>query len=454
MTARSAAAKVLKGASAARTFASTSAARLPPKPNSAAARFAKAKQQAKGEEDGASAGGSGNVLAEVTLPKPDLSSLQVMHPEGLNKAAVGEVKAFPGPALDAFKALSIPGSLQRELAFTPRPATVVREATLKVTQVLDTGKKGSSSAARYVLTGGAGSGKSTLLLQAVSYAQSTDWIVLYLPSAAPLVNSSTPHIYSSARALFDQPALSSSLLSKFSSANSKAFKALKTAKEWTFGDKKVAQGKSLEDLAKAAGGDEKLVTSVFEAVMEELSVQKQRPVLLAIDDAQPLFTTSHYVDPSYHAVETFSLAVPRLLLEFVSGQRSFAQGSVLFSPCSLSKDSSPAMTDFLASSSASATSSPASSSSLATATAALASPYDHKSASSYETYKAVLDSGVKKLEVPERLSRQEAVGIVRLLKGWRGTREAIDDKMFLQRLVASDGNAREFARSLVKTPAL
>ncbi|GAA5843895.1 hypothetical protein JCM11251_003546, partial [Rhodosporidiobolus azoricus] len=171
-----------------------------------------------------------------------------------------------------------------------------------------------------------------------------------------------------------------------------------------------------------------------------------RPVLLAIDDAQPLFATSHYVDPSYHSVETFSLAIPRLLLEFVSGQRSFAQGSVLLSPCALSENASPAMTDFLSSS---ATSSAASSSA-----APLASPYDRKSASSYETYKAILDSGVQKLAVPERLSRQEAVGIVRLLKGWRGTREAIDDKMFLQRLVMTDGNPREFARSLVKTPAL
>ncbi|GAA6043798.1 hypothetical protein JCM8097_007715 [Rhodosporidiobolus ruineniae] len=438
---------MLKAVPRARTFASTSAARYPPKPNSKAALFAKNKKQAASEEDGASSGGSGNVLAEVTLPKPDLSELPTLHPESLNAKAVGEVKAFPAPALNAFKTLSIPGPIQREYSFTPRPASVVREATLKVTATLEKGKKGESKASRFVLVGGSGSGKTTLLLQAVSYAQSTDWVVLYLPSAAPLVNSSTPHLYSSSRALFDQPTLSASLLTNFASANAQAFKALKTAKEWTFGDKKVAKGKSLDELAKAAGGDEKLVTSVFEAVMEELAAQKDRPVLLAIDDAQPLFTTSAYVDPSYHAVETFSLAVPRLLLEFISGQRTFATGAVVLAPDSLSARASPAMTDFLASSPSPTSFSPA-------AASPLSSPYDRATASAYETYSAVLASGVQKLEIPERLSRKEAVGIVRLLKGWRGTRDAVDDQVFLERLVATDGNPREFSRTLRKTLAV
>lgn len=196
--------------------------------------------------------------------------------------------------------------------------------------------------------GDKGVGKSSLLLQAASFAQSNKWIVLYIPSAAPLVNSSTPHNYSSTRALFEQPLLASSLLSKFTAANKAAFKAVKTQKEWTFGDKKVAAGKSLEELAKAAGGDEKLSTAVFEAVFAELEGQKKCvahsassalplltrrirsfPVLLAIDDAQSLFATSKYIDPTYQALETFSLVIPRMLLELVSGQRSFVSSSLL-----------------------------------------------------------------------------------------------------------------------------
>ncbi|GAA5983046.1 hypothetical protein JCM11641_004705 [Rhodosporidiobolus odoratus] len=451
MSVRTSTASMLKTVSSARTFASTSAARLPPKPNSAAM-FARNKKQAQSEEDGASSGGAGNVLAEVTLPRPDLKELEEMHPESLTKKAVGQVKAFPGAAMEALKTLSLPGSIQRELAFTTRPATVVRNATLKMTQTLDAGKKGESRQSRYVLAGGSGSGKSTLMLQTVSYAQSTKWIVLYLPSAAPLVNSSTPHLYSSTRALFEQPALASSLLQKWSSANKSAFKALQTSKEWTFGEKKVAEGKSLEELVKA-GGDEKTVTSVFEAVMEELSAQNSRPVLLAVDSAQPLFSTSSYIDPTYTAIESFSLVIPRLLLDYISGARSFSTGAVLLSPDSLSANKSDALNDFLASSS-----SPASDASSPTSSVsrrkALESAYDRSRSSSYAAYSEVLESGVKTIEVPERLSREEAVGVVRLIKGWRGTRDAVDDKMFLERLVSTDGNPREFARVLSKSLAV
>ncbi|GAA5914127.1 hypothetical protein JCM5296_004717 [Sporobolomyces johnsonii] len=441
MSVRPSASAALKSIPSARSFASTSTARLPPKPKlgSKAALWARNKKNTADGDDAASTGsGAGNALSEVTLPPPDLSGLKVMHPESLTKAAVGDVRAFPAPALDIFKVLSVPTSIKNEHAFTPKPATVVRNVTLEVTSVLDAGRKASSKESRHVLDGGVGTGKSTLLLQAVSYAASTDWVVLYLPSATPLVNSSTPHLYSSARNLFDQPVLSASLLTKFSTANKAAFKALKTSQEWAFGERKVAKGKSLEELCKAAGGDEKLVTSVFEAVIEELSAQKERPVLLAIDDAQSLFATSAYVDPTYQAIETFSLIVPRMLLGFVSGQRTFATGSVLLCASSVSPHPSPAMTDFLSPPSPSA----------------LPSAYDRARLASYPTYAAILASGVRKLAVPARLDRTEAVGIVKLLQGWRGVREQVSDRAFVERLVATDGNPREFAKALGKTLAV
>ncbi|KPV75291.1 uncharacterized protein RHOBADRAFT_43782 [Rhodotorula graminis WP1] len=419
-TRSSCATKMLKAVPSARSFASTSQACLPPKLSSKASLYAKNKKNNSADEDGAGSGaGVGNVLSEVTLPRPDLSGLKAMHPEDLAKDTVGQVRAFPGPALEAFKALSMPTSIKREHAFTSKPATVVRDATLKMARTLDEGKKVASREARYFLTGDKGTGKSSLLLQAVSYAQSTDWIVLYLPSALPLVNSSTPHTYSQQRALFEQPALASALLSKFAAANKAAFKQLQTTKEHAFGDsKKVAQGKTLEDLAKAAGGDDKLTTAVFEAVMEELAAQNQRPVLLAIDDAQPLFATSKY-----------------------------ANGTILLSASSLAVSSSPALDAFLTSTA----STPSSSSS--SRARPLPSAYDTARASSFDTYSAVL-SGLERFELPPRLSRKEAVGIVELLRGWRGTREFVDDKSFLEKLVAADGNPREFARVMTKTAAL
>ncbi|GAA5843402.1 hypothetical protein JCM5353_001188 [Sporobolomyces roseus] len=441
MSAR-ASSSAVRSVSSTRSFSSSSATRFPPKPlSSKAALYAKNKKQAAQGDEAASGSGAGNILSEVTVPPPDLSGLKVMHPESLTSAAVGQVKAYPNPTLDAFKTLSIPSSLQKEQSFSPKPATVIRGATIEIKKLLDESRNSSSKDSRRVLHGGAGTGKSTLMLQAISYAQSSGFVVFYLPSATPLVNSSTPHIYSQPRALFDQPVLSSSLLSKLSTVNKAAFKELKTSKEHVFGEKKLAAGKSLEELCKAAGGDEKLVTSVFEALIEELSTQKSRPVLLAIDDCQSLFATSSYVDPSYNAIETYSLVVPRMLLEFVSGKREFASGSVLLSPSSLSSSQSPASTSFLSSSSN-------------------LSPYDTSRVSSYSTY-ASLVSSLEKFDVPARLNQKEAVGIVDLLKGFRGVRveggaksaRGLGDQEFLERLVGSDGNPREFVRQLRKSVA-
>lgn len=95
--------------------------------------------------------------------------------------------------------------------FSKRPATVVRQATLKVKKLLDDSKAGSSKQSRHILRelwvlfsppfpkrfeaddrefdfrsdGGAGTGKSTLMLQAVSYAQASGYVVFYLPSGEP-----------------------------------------------------------------------------------------------------------------------------------------------------------------------------------------------------------------------------------------------------------------------------
>lgn len=142
--------------------------------------------------------------------------------------------------------------------------------------------------------GEAGSGKSMLLMQTMACAQATGWVVLYLPSgglfpssfsgarsltvcatspATPLVNSSTPHVYSSTQALFDQPALSARLLSRFVAANKGALKKIKTSRAWSFGDKEVKQGTGLDELA-TKNVEDKTATSILGALFEELSKQQ------------------------------------------------------------------------------------------------------------------------------------------------------------------------------------
>ncbi|GAA5876703.1 hypothetical protein JCM3774_005920 [Rhodotorula dairenensis] len=403
--------------------------------------FASRKKVAAGNDDNA-ASGSGNALAEVTLARPDLRDLPVLHPESVTKSAIGKPKAYPEDTLQALKTLSLPTSLQKLHALTSKPASVVREATVDLARTLDQARTDSSGSSRFILAGPEGSGKTTLLVQAASYAHSNGWVVLYLPSATASVDSSSPFTYSSERALFEQPNLAADLLQRFSSANKAAFKSLKTSRVHVFGEKEIASGKSLDELAKAGTGDEKITTAVFEAVMEELSEQKHRPVLLAIDHAQSLFSITSYTDPSYERLHPYHLVVPRMLLDFAAGQRNFSQGAVVLAPSSRYLASSPALSDFLRSNEPERHPDP------------LASVYDRAGVPEYSTYAAILNSGLKPFPVPHRLSRKEAVGIVDLVRSWRGAREAVDDTSFLERLVATDGNPRLFMRALSKNIAV
>jgi hypothetical protein len=68
--------------------------------------------------------------------------------------------------------------------------------------------------------------------------------------------------------------LASQLLARFSGANNAAFKALKTSQLREFGDRKVAAGTSLDDLANKSV-DVRTSSAVLEAVFDELAQQTQ-----------------------------------------------------------------------------------------------------------------------------------------------------------------------------------
>lgn len=53
----------------------------------------------------------------------------------------------------------------------------------------------------------------------------------------------------------------------------------------------------------------------------------------------------------------------------------------------------------------------------------LPSVYDRAGVAEYSTYAQVLSSGIETFPLPARLSRKEAIGVVDLVKGWRGMRE-------------------------------
>jgi small subunit ribosomal protein S29 len=59
------------------------------------------------------------------------------------------------------------------------------------------------------------------------------------------------------------------------------------------------------------------------------SCPRRSPVLLAIDEAQALFMRSDYRSPQFDYLESYALSLPRLLLDYVSGRKSFNKGAIL-----------------------------------------------------------------------------------------------------------------------------
>jgi small subunit ribosomal protein S29 len=47
------------------------------------------------------------------------------------------------------------------------------------------------------------------------------------------------------------------------------------------------------------------------------------PVLLAVDDFQALFTKTAYKTPQFQSIRAWHLSMPRLILEYASGRKSF-----------------------------------------------------------------------------------------------------------------------------------
>ncbi|GEM07620.1 mitochondrial carrier protein [Rhodotorula toruloides] len=409
----------------------------------------------KGDEEAEGRNATRTGLQDVMMRPPDLNHLEALDPDVVEPRAVGQPKAYPEPVFKALKAYKLPRPVEQFHRLSPRPAAVVRDATVQIAQALDEASKSSSREMRYLLgkscsipfgiplpltialtAGPQGVGKSILLLQAASYAQSKGWVVLYIPEATRLVDSSAPYSYSSKHALFEQPTLALDLLNRWSSGNAEAFKTLKTSKDWAFGDVKVAQGKPLVDLAKAVSRDEKIPTLVLEAVMEELTAQKQKPVLLAADECEGLFVRTKYVDPSYRKLEPFHLVIPRMLLDFMAGLRQFASGAIVYAHSFAGLPHAPALQDFVKPRVDSTRHDP------------YPSVYDRANSPNYPIYQEVLRSGVHRFNVPTRLSKEEAAGIVELVRAFRGNREAVDDQAFLEHYVTSDANAGLFFRSL------
>jgi len=164
--------------------------------------------------------------------------------------------------------------------------------------------------------------------------------------------------------------------------------------------------------------------AVLEAVLKELETQTIYPVLLAVDNFQALYCKTKYRDPQFHTIRPYHLSMPRLIMEFASGQRSFNKGAFLGAVSS----SDPLYRVPLELQDV-----------LGIENDRPISPYQKRS-------QALLKyaEGLRPFAVPEKLQLNEASTLFELWMKDKALPTKAYDEMFLSKYAESNGNARDF----------
>ncbi|KAJ9117163.1 hypothetical protein QFC20_000306 [Naganishia adeliensis] len=381
------------------------------------------------------------IRADLIGPEPDLSGLREFTSNLTNAENVGRPTRVSQQRWDLISGFGLPSNIAKEFA-RDTPTTVVRESSVTIAERLVKASTESSESNRILLSGTRGCGKSTVMLQAVDSAIELDSVVIYIPQAINLINSSSPFVYNQASQTFHQPAASSKLLASILSANKTVLSTIKLEKDVVIqssaastGEASFAAEDALDKLVAAGAKNEALSVSALETVFEGLAAQTDVNVLLAVDEVQALFMTSEYRSPDFTLLESYALSLPRLLLDYISGRKAFARGSILTSLSFSSPRYQPSLELYTGLS------------------GALPSPYPLTPYDRVNDYHVAHARGLEVVNVMEKLGLGEAQGIMSIWSK-KGMVVHPTDELFLGKFAESGGNAREFGRGLSTTLAI
>jgi len=306
-----------------------------------------------------------------------------------------------------------------------KAASVVRDVTIKVVDQLQAASQESSQRNRFVLSGPMGCGKSFLLIQGVEYAASAGWIVMYIPRAINLVNSSTPYSYDLRTQTYLQSVFAQRTLLRFRSVNEHALSSLVTEDKIELdAGSTLPQRTPLLKLIDVGLKEQTSAPAVLNSLLESLGKQTRVPILLAIDDFQALFTKTAYKTSRFETIRAWHLSMPRLLLEYASGRKAFARGAVV-GALSLS-DKTYGLSQELRYA-------------LGLQPWLQPSPY-LKVAPEITAF----TKGIQLVNVPEKLNVNEAASLFDLWNKNKSFHTPGNDELFLAKYTESGGNPRDF----------
>ncbi|KAH9967455.1 mitochondrial ribosomal death-associated protein 3-domain-containing protein, partial [Russula dissimulans] len=356
-------------------------------------------------------------LDELNLPQ--------FSAEDLTEGNIGRALAFPLPENDAVRVFGVPRNVLLDFRILSKAASVVRDVTIKLVDRLHAASQESSEKNRFVLSGSVGCGKSYLLIQGVEYAASAGWLVMYIPRAINIVNSSTPYSYDLRTQTYLQPVFAQQTLQRFRTVNEHALSSLVTEDKIDLEDGlSLPQGTPLLKLIDVGLKDQTFAPAALAALLESLGKQTKIPVLLAVDDFQALFTKTAYKTPHFQTIRAWHLSMPRLLLEYASGRKVFARGAVV-GALSLS-DKTYGLPQELRHA-------------LGLQPQLRPSPY-LKVSPEILTF----TRGVQIVKVPEKLNVNEAASLFEVWNKNKSLHTPGNDELFLAKYTESGGNARDF----------
>ncbi|KAJ3999088.1 mitochondrial ribosomal death-associated protein 3-domain-containing protein [Lentinula boryana] len=265
----------------------------------------------------------------VLQPRSSLS-MPSFKPELMTENMIGQVVAFNQTPNDPIKYFGTPKNMLLEFRLLSQRCSVIRNITILTAEELNSAASEPSHKTRYVLTGPSGCGKSFLLLQAVQYCLAKEWIVIYIPRAKTMVNSTTTHVYDLRTQTYLQPNYAQQTLRRILEVNSANLQTLTMRDGLSYDRRSFSSGTTLAQLASAGSKDPAISSVVLETLLTELCRQSKIPVLLAVDDFQSIYNQkTSYRDPHFSAIRPYHLAIPRFILEFASGKRSFPKGAII-----------------------------------------------------------------------------------------------------------------------------
>lgn len=359
---------------------------------------------------------------------------EVATPDNLHRPMAWTRRTLDATRIQGF---GLTREIARQYSLLPRPRSVLRQTSLDLFDILDKAGASSSSSSNLLLRGSTGTGISTLLLQCFSYALESSWLVVYIPRSINMVDSSSPYAYSEALQTYLQPEIARTLLEKVLSINGENLSKITTGgNSVVFEDGfRIRANATLSEAIQAglqSSTSPAATQQVLELVFKTIVQQKDIPVLLAIDGVQALFTTSLYRDPDYRQLQSYDLAVPRLLHSCLrkTGPGSFGgiqRGKVL-TAFSLQHKEWPV-------------------------SSALKACLRLEHVDAYAKIDPVMlallqDCRFSTLDIESALTLQEAVSLADLAREEGGRWSNLNDEYLMSKVVESGGNLGTFDRSL------